>query len=281
MGIESGPRGGYGGNETPRQREALIEGEVESSFNEIDIDQAIHIPLPRAIKWQTASLTFREEGTYNKPGLFGGIIQLYSGQLEYRISKNVKKKSNLALTTPKGKPVLFTGTTNGFYAHDPLSAGKDNPFYVIGIKPYELVDDSSRISSIWHEMGHVLIFHTDADNQLLLAALSLKTEDLPNIAKAKEYGTELARTISKNMRELNPPVNRFLITEMEASNYGLKKAMSLFHERNAWASGIKLARANQYPTGFQTRDGYFDYARLCLSTYAQHYSDEKFVNGWK
>ncbi|MEO6508419.1 MAG: hypothetical protein ABIO02_00545, partial [Patescibacteria group bacterium] len=118
MGIESGGSGGY---ERPRTQYDTIEGKEVSTFTELDIDQATHVPLPTSISWPTARLSFQQVGVYDMPVRFGRTdnIPVYAGQLEYFVKKGKAKRSNLSLLTSKEKPVLFTGTTNGFYAHDP------------------------------------------------------------------------------------------------------------------------------------------------------------------
>lgn len=283
MGIEGGPRDGdiY----RPCTLKSRIEGEVESSFTEIDIDQATHIPLPTQIAWPNARFSFQEVGRYNMSERFGmsSNIQLYAGQLEYQGRNGRKRKSNLSLTTPKAKPVLFTGTTNGFYAHDPLMVGREHPFYVVGLQVDELEENMSRVAATWHELGHVALFYTDVDIQLLRAAITLQDRDLPDIAMARAYGSDLANGLPYGVREQQPPfeVTRHALTRLEASSHQTDRSMHLFHERNAWAAGMHLVRENEYPIGFQNPSSYFDYARLCLATYERYYNDRKFVKGWR
>lgn len=283
MGIEGGPRGGD--SYRPRTLESRIEGEVESSFTEIDMDQATYVPLPAQIAWPTARFSFQEVGRYNMPERFGmsSNVQLYAGQLEYKDGNGKKRKSNLSLTTSKAKPVLFTGTTNGFYAHDPLMGGRENPFYVVGLQVDELEESLSRMAATWHELGHVALFHTDADTRLLQAAISLKGKDLPDIAMAKAYGSDLANSLPYGLRDEQPPleVTRHALTRLEARSHQTDRSVHLFHERNAWVAGMHLVRGNEYPTGFQRPASYFDYARLCLATYERYYNDAKFVKGWR
>lgn len=283
MGIEGGTRGEE--NYRPRTLESRIEGEVESSFTEIDIDQAIHVPPPTQIAWPTARFSFQEAGIYNMTERFGMScnVQLYACQLEYRDKSGKKRKSNLSLTTSKDKPVLFTGTTNGFYAHDPLMSGREHPFYVVGLQVDELEENMSRMSSTWHELGHVVLFHTDVDTSLLQAAFFLQGKDLPDIAMARAYASDLANALPYGICEQQPPfeVTRHALTRLEARSHQTDRSMHLFHERNAWATGMYLVKKNDYPTGFQSPTSYFDYARLCLATYGRYYGDKKFVRGWK
>ena len=281
MGIESGPSGYI---DRPRTTEARIEGEVESSFTEIDMDQATHVPL-RDISWPTTRLTVKQVGTYNMPERFGlsSHVQLYEVELEYEGKNGAKRKSNLSLTTSKAKPVLFTGITNRFYAHDPLMGGRENPFYVVGLQVDELEENMSRMSATWHELGHAALFHTDADIQLLRAAISLQRKDLPLVALANAYGNELAHGLPYGLREQKPSIaiSRQTLFQLRGRNHHTERATSLFHERNAWAAGMHLVRANDYPTGFQSPDSYFEHARLCLKTYERYYNESKFVKGWK
>ena len=248
------------------------------------MDQAAHVPL-RDITWPAASLTVRQVGTYNMPERFGlsSNVQLYTAELEYKGKNGRKRKSNLSLTTSKAKPVFFTGTTNGFYAHDPLMGGKENPFYVVGLQVDELAENMSRMSATWHELGHVALFHTDADIQLLRAAISLQGKDLPSVALANAYGNELAHALPYGLREQKTPLvmNRHTLFQLRGRSHHTERATSLFHERNAWAAGMHLVRTNEYPTGFQKPESYFDYARLCLATYERYYNEGKFVRGWR
>lgn len=197
MSIEGGSSGGI---EKPRPEFDRIEGKVESSFSEITMDDAIHVPL-YDVTWSTANLIFRKVGTYTMLGIWGGNIELYAGQFQYTGRDGDRQAVNLSLTTSREKPVLFTGTTNGFYAHDPLMVGRDDPFYVVGVIPDELQANMSRMSGIWHELGHVALFHTELDLQLLKAALSLKVADLPNVRLSLAYGNDLVKALPDRVRE--------------------------------------------------------------------------------
>ncbi len=161
--------------------------------------------------------------------------------------------------------------------------GRENPFYVVGLQVDELAENMSRMSATWHELGHVTLFHTDADTQLLGAAISLRAQDLPPVALAKEYGNELARALPYGLREQKTPIalNRHTLFQLQGRSHHIERATSLFHERNAWAAGMHLVRASEYPTGFQKPESYFEYARLCLKTYERYYNEGKFVKGWK
>ena len=263
------------------EMEASIEGRVERSFTEIDISQAQPIPL-HDITWLNAALTFGEIGRYSVPsGQFGMDVpvRLYAAQLEYIDKNGGKRKGDLTATTPKGKPVLFSGDSNGFYAHDPLMRGKADPFYVVGIQPEELAKNMNRLSAVYHELGHVLIFHKDADTQLLRAALTLQAKYLPEVSLAAKYASELAGLIPDSVRGQNLHPTRNTLSRLEARLYSVGRIVSLFHERNAWAAGANLFRGNNYPTGFQEQRSYFKYAKLCLSSYARHYKDKRFVTG--
>ncbi len=276
MNIESGP----GGNDSyrPRTLEGRIEGNVETSFPEIDPDQITRAVPLGDITWPTASLTFKKVGAYRMSLQRFGLslpIDLYSGRLQYIDSKNKRRSVDLSLTTSEDKPVLFTGVTDGFFAYDPLAKGQPNPFYVVGIQPDELKSNMNRMSGIYHELGHVDIYHTNADTQLLKASISPK-EMLPSVVKAEAYTAELSAALHR----VPDSTTRQSLFELMGMNYQASRIITLFHERNAWAAGINLAKGNQYPTGFKTSKGYFDYARLCLESYARYYNENRFVNGW-
>lgn len=281
MGVESGSSGSY---EVPRPRsvEAKIEGEFVQSFPEITFDEGHHIPLSD-IHWATAALRFKRVGSYTKPERWGlpSPVDLYTATLQYQDEQGNETVDNLSLLASPKKPVLFTGTKNGFYAHDPLILGKTDPFYLVGIQPYELEERMSELSAIWHELGHVGIFHANADTDLAQAAISLEEEDLPAVANAIAYGNHLAAVLPERIRRQQPNVDRHLLFQLMGGNHQVNESVRLFHERNAWAGGIQLARGRGYPTGFQNPESYFAYAKLCLLSYANHFNDRKFVTGWK
>lgn len=282
MGIESGSGGGF---ELPRPVEGRIEGQVETSFTEIDIDQAQHVPL-NDIAWPTARLSFAEQKgvTYTMRRLFGMSenLRLYVAQLEYKGKNGKRKTRNLSLTTSRSKPVFFTGTRNGFYAHDPLMNGRNDPFYVVGLQPDELQENMRSMSATYHELGHALICHTDADIQILKAAVSLRKKDLPNVKKAEAYGNDFIEALPYGFSKDKPvSTDRHTLFELASRKHDTDRSIRFFHERNAWAAGMKIARQNEYPTGFKDPQSYFDYARLCLESYAEYYRDRKFVAGWK
>lgn len=267
----------------PKPAIARIEGRIETSFSEIDPSDMQPIPLHNIV-WDGVSLTFKKVGDYSVPtGPFGMDIpvELYTGELGYEDIEGEQRKSNLTAITSGPKPVLFAGARNGFYAYDPLAKGKGDPFYVVGIQPAELEEDMKKLAAVYHELGHVLICDTNADLKLLKAALTRQKRHLPKIRKASAYGAELAMTIPNHVRQNPPPVNRNTLFTMDGSSRGAEKAISLFHERNAWAAGMNIVRANNYPTGYENPLSFFDYARLCLSSYGNHYRDQKFVKGWK
>ncbi len=280
MGVESGPRE----PDRPRKAEARIEGEVETSFVEIDIDQANHVPLPDTIAWDNARLKFKKVGQYNMPERFGfsSNVDLYVGDLEYEDQNGNTQEANLSLAISEEKPILFTGTTNGFYAHDPLISGRDNPFYVVGLCVDELRGKMSHLSAVWHELGHVAIFHKDLDTKLLRGAITKREEDLPDVRMASEYVRGLTGVMPWYDFKDDPSfkVTRKNLFGLMSRNRKFDSAVSLFHERNAWAAGINISRRNGYPTGFQNPDSYFDYARLFLGSYGRYYNDRRFTEGF-
>jgi len=284
MSIEGGPRG-ESSYYRPRDVESRIEGKTQSRFVEVDYDRATHVPLPAHIVWPTARLSFQEVGRYVMHERFGGRsnAHLYTGHLEYSDKNGEARKSPLSLMTSSDKPVLFTGTTNGFYAHDPLAAGREDQFYVVGLQVDELIENMARISAMWHELGHVSLYHTDADTKLLAAAISMREADLPHVALAKRYGSELAHALPYGIREGQPAphVTRSDLTDVRIRSQAVDTLIRIFHERNAWAAGMRLVRKNDYPTGFDDAASYFKYARYCLATYDRAHNERRFAKGWR
>lgn len=281
MGIEGAPR------EPDRQRiiEARIEGEVESSFTEIDIDEARHIPLPDEIVWENARLLFKKAGTYVMPERFGLTenIEVYAGVLEYKGQDGETRQTNLSLTTSEEKPVLFTGTRYGFYAHDPLAKNSDEPFYVAGLCVEDLKESMAKLSAVWHELGHIAIYHEDIDLQLLKGSITERKKDMPEVRKVLAYVAEMRDKMPWFEIKDNPnfTVSRRNMFRLMDRGYHFDAAVNLFHERNAWAAGANISRRNDYPTEFKNSNSYFDYARLCLSTYATYHRDDRFVKGFR
>ena len=269
----------------PRPAEARIEGEVESSFIEIDMDQAGHIPLPDEIAWDNARLLFKKVGTYVMPEGFGLTenIQVYLGSLEYQDSNGDMQQADLSRTTSEEKPVLFTGTRYGFYAHDPLAKNSDEPFYVAGLCVEDLKESMSKLSVLWHELGHIAIYDGDIDLQLLRGSITGRQEDMPKLRKALSYADEMRGKMPWFEIKDNPrfTISRGNMFRLMDRGYRFDAAVNLFHERNAWAAGANISRRNDYPTGFKKSASYFDYARLCLGTYARHHRDNRFIDGFK
>lgn len=264
----------------PETLETCIEGNVESTFGEIDIDQAGHVPLPNHIKWQGAHLSFQKVGTYPFRMRFGTEnIPLYSGQLAYKDWSNTQRISPLSQLVSQEKPVLFTGTTNGFYAHDPLMAGKDLPFYVVGLDVQELSQQMSRLSALWHELGHVVLFDSDADIQLLHAALTLDIDNLPDVAASFLYANDLVSSLPPLNSQSSGYLTRQQLFELSSRSYRTDKSIHLFHERNAWAAGMHLVNTQEFPIGFEKKSSFVEYAHFCLATYARYYRDRRFIEG--
>lgn len=264
----------------PRTPSAEIEGKRERPFTEIDPGQMQPVPL-RDIEWKNAALRFQEVGSILIPrGPFGMDMPalLYTGQLE--IGKGKKRTVNLTKLV-ENKPILFTGTGNGFFAYDPELVGRGDDLFAVGVQPDELEADMSKLSAVYHELGHVFICDGDLETQIVQAGISLSKKDLPPVRNARGFANVVAHGIPESLRVSRLRIHRKNLSRLEASNGAVSNGVSLFHERNAWAGGMRLARRLGLPTGFKNPESYFEYARLCLSTYADSRRDQRYVNGFR
>ena len=267
-----------------------IEGRVETAFTEITAEQTQPIVLPPAITWDTARLRFEQvKAAYSVPsGPFGREEQilLYEGILDYRSGGNNRsggQKLSLPLSSlvQGDKPIFFAGSYNGFYAHDPEMVGRSNPFYVVGIQPGELERNMARLCSIYHELGHVFVYSGNYDVQLFQAGLTLRTRYIPRVKGALRYAQFMDEAIEYDRLSRDQMItNRTELTRLELQYPEIAKAVSLFHERFAWAGGGRLKMRYNLPTGFEHSTSLATYGKFCLGTYAKAYHDKHFVDGW-
>lgn len=266
---------------------------ADINLTEADADGMGFVPLPTDITWQATRLIFQEVGTYNSEAdsPFPENTPLYRGYLEYVDPDGNQRNADLSLTTSVDKPVLFTGTKDGFSAHDPLMPGSNNPYYVVSIDPDELRTDMTALCKLWHELGHTIVFHINADTQLLQAALSGNNEGLPPIRQAQRYAQELRQSLSRitlHNYERNPsPVTREQLSDHMQLSIGRGRhipfeILDLFGERNATAAGAHLILRHGYPTGFQDVLSYFHYTRTGLRRHGEQFGNAReFVTGLK
>lgn len=241
----------------PRREEKIaeIEGKIEKPFVDIELGKDPFEPV----------------GSVSLPiGLLGMEIPLllYTAQLEFQ-DQSGQRHTDLSATTAPQMPILFSGTNRGFYAYSPRWNGRADPFYIVGIQPDELRDNVSRLSAVWHELGHILIGHSDLDIGIALKAIDTRRRS-PAVRQADAYIEEVAKS---QAAQGNSNRDRRLLAAMRSNG------MTLFHERNAWAAGARLVGTG-LPSGFQESSSYFQYARLCLSTYAEGRRDPRFVKGF-
>lgn len=261
---------------------AEIEGKRLRGITEISPDKGVASHLSD-IAWKSASLVFEPVMEYQMPGTakFSSPSLLYTAELTFETQTGSTTMADLSLTTDKDKPIFFTGVRNGFYAYDPLIDGKKDPFYVIGVQPDTLEADITSLSAIWHLQGHTLLYQTNADTQLLHAAMSGKKKDSPDIRQIEVYNAELAKYLPKHLRQQDYPRNSITRQFLGKQGFEVQRESSLFNERNAWAAGHHLVQSHNYPTGFTNSRSYVDYAKLCLRQYTNFYHDARFLNGIK
>lgn len=280
MGIEGGGFVEAGLSRTTKR----IEGEPISLLAEISIDEAEFVPLPTKIRWREGELTFKEVARYGIRSRFSGQVQvpLYEGKLSFKGRDGKTKEVNLSGKTT-GKPSLFTGTNNGFFAHDPGMESVNKHFYVVGIGPDELEGDIRGMAGVYHELGHTFLYDNGADAMLVKGSLARRKVLLPNYAGILGYAQLLAEAMPEQWRGAIRPedVNRGVLGEMRRRDASVDANIRLFHERFAWAAGIFMQRKDHSPTGFEKRSSVIEYAKLCLQTYVDHYGTRKFVVGVK
>lgn len=277
--MESGEIEGERGFERPK----TIEGEPVETLVEIEIEQSQTVPL-RDIVWPNASLKFQQVGTYQTQQYGLPVVHpLYTAVFEFKDRDGETTRVVLSDTTggKSRRKCLFTGSRNGFFAHDPRSRGLDKPFYVIGVNPFELQDDIRHMAGTYHELGHAIIMDEGSDTALFKTAVSLKGQDLPGRRGVTKYAQRLARTIPSSWRtEIKPgQITPKQVWDGMSNRYDVDREMRLFHERYAWAGAAQMIKQHDAPIGFRKFSSIFEYARLCLKSYARKFSDESFVSG--
>ena len=272
----------------PKSPEINIEGRVETALAEINPADSLTVPLPPTITWDDAQLRFERVDDYMMPLRFtmGEHIDLYTGFIDF-VDRNsgINRTANISSLISSKVPVLYTGTQNGFYAHDPRVIGrckKDYPFYVVGVQPGELEESQGKLSAVWHENGHIRIMHKGYDTRLFESAINYR-DNLPKIQKIKIYLNNLDQIIQQSTRSAlaSTQITQQILHDSCNWDSQIDKAISLFHERNAWAGGAHITRHYGLPIGFQRNTSYAEYARFCLSTYAEGYHEDRFTNGWR
>lgn len=242
------------------------------------------IPLPSQIAWKDSRLVFEKVDqtyTFKRYG-WPVTVPLYQGHFEFKDKRGKPKLVNLTQTT-RTRPCYFTGSSTGFYAHDPRMNGNGDNFYVIGVQPYELEDDQKHIAGVDHELGHAILMDEEADTKLFQAGVALKAKYLPEYAGIIRYANVLAAAIPENWRKQIKPesVGREMLGEARKGSRDVDVGVRLFHERYAWAAGINLSKRRQSPTGFERPSSVVDYAKFCLESYVRYYHDQRFVKGVK
>jgi len=277
MGIEGG------GREYSRSGR-MIEGEPIERTHELDIDDVVHIPLPREISWTDGSvINFSKVGeTYSIKYVRGGYsqpISLYTAILEYFDQTGNKVQVDLSRQTTK--PCYLTGTSLGFYAHDPASRSQDENFIVIGIEPRSLEENQRKLLSLYHELGHAVIFDNGDDVSLFRAGLDKDAKLAPDRCGILLYAVLISRSMPDRVRDELESRDVNLQHVFQTMNYfpDVDQAVRLFHERYAWATGMWLAKILHLPTGFNKQKSQIEYAQYCLSSYANYYDDDSFSKG--
>ena len=267
----------------PEYRPSInIEGEPISPFREITIDEADPVDL-RDITWtrNQAGISFEQVGTYRKKR-FGNSEQynLYMASSQHLDPDGQSRQTDLTNISSK-KRILFTGSRNGFFMHDPAWVGVDADFYVVGVNPFELEEDIKQHAGTYHEIGHVLIVDCGFDAALLRAAVELERKHLPAVAMSLAYGIDLATSISEQSRTnmKGKQLDSRALIELMVDEPRVDDSLRLFHERNAWAAGMRLQRQHNFPTGFEEKRSVAKYARCFLETYVASYADRRFVEG--
>ncbi|OGG09875.1 hypothetical protein A2154_04535 [Candidatus Gottesmanbacteria bacterium RBG_16_43_7] len=270
----------------PKQNDGIeIEGRIERPFSETEITLTRPTVLPKTIIWPNARLRFTDLKTsYNAPiGTFGleVPVNLYFGALDYVDRHNHVKTLDLSSLAIDQQPICFSGSENGFYAHDPETIGRKRSFYLIGVQPDELIDNMRRIVAIYHELGHVFLFANNYDISLVQAAITKKRKDVPELNGILAYAQNLAYLLLQekvpNDTQIN---NRFQLTRLESQHYRVGDGVSLFHERYAWAGGGRLMIKHDLPSGFKKATSFTEYAKFCLGTYAKAHKDDRFTHGF-
>lgn len=276
--IEGGPSREY-------KPATYIEGERVESFQETTIDRSDPMEL-EDVTWDDygALIHFRQVGRYSMRAQFGQTLTypLYESVIVYKTDTG-RKKTNLTKVT-KQKRCLFTGSRNGFFMHDPAWDGVESNFYVIGLQPREMQNICENAGT-FHELGHAIIVDNNYDTDLFNASLYEDELIIPPVKQAITYASSLHANISDRYREDTikyldgkKATSQAMFEAMQA-HYGIDNDMRLFHERNAWAAGMRLQKRLAFPTGFTKRTSLITYAKFCLESYARSFGDRRFVEG--
>jgi hypothetical protein len=268
----------------PKAISVEIEGRFETTFTEITAEQSVGMSLPASITWNNARIRFQEtQLSYSIQDTPFDEYQnaiLYSAELDYFPKKSGQLTTvSLSGSSLLDKPVLFCGSRNGFYALDPKAEGVDRPYYLVGVQPGPLEERLAKINAIWHELVHIYIYAQNYDLSLFKAGLTRKSRFLPPVAAAFQYGVNMAYAIEESGLSSDVRVSdRHDLALLRSRNTEIQKAYSLFTERNAWAGAGRLVMEYDLPTGFQLQSSFSEYARACLTTYAEGFHDSRFVN---
>lgn len=261
-----------------------IEGSEISAFKEITIDDTAPTELTN-IWWSAynAGISFENVGNYSRVQYGLEVAHpLYIAVARYTDSNGQIQTRDFTAVT-KGKRCLFTGSNTGFFMHNPAWKGLDTDFYVIGVDQWELQRDIRKNIAIYHELEHAVLADLGYDVQLLTASAQNSDEKLPPVAKIQAYSRRMRTALEGSRFSVNKigqsQITPELLFALMEADFDIDSNMRLFHERNAWAGGIRLQKEHQFPSGFRSKLSTLTYAQFCLETYARAYSDNSFTHG--
>ena len=166
--------------------------------------------------------------------------------------------------------------------YNPESRGEKTDFYVIGLLPSDLEGNICHQIATYHEIGHALIADKQHDVSLYAAALRGQMNLLPPVLMASRYAQSLRTAIPQNWKDQikdGDVVDVQTLFEGVDEDPQVEIETTLFHERLAWAAGIRLQRERGLPIGFKEKKSLIKYARFWLETYAYAYDDRRFTEG--
>ncbi len=269
----------------PERTAVEIEGELITTSPEklgvsTDGNGGRELPPTVPILGQEILIKFEDTDADYYPGLsrrgFSNTsYPLYTATLLYG-----DESLDLTFDTPASdKPVLFTGVKGSFLACDPRMNGDNRDYMVVGVDHEALQETPGKLSSIWHELGHIAIFDREFDVDATYAAQSGKKEFIPRLPRIDDYVEELKRSVASHDSWVTTTGDLWL--KLIPKRLSIQKAVFLLHEHKAWEFGKQMKDSLGAPDGFKDPDSYRKYAYACLASYSRYYRDERFHRGMK
>ena len=252
--------------------------QIETPWDESFLMDWSHCALPPTVASGGVEFSFQEVGTH--PVLMSDELYhfpLYWCSVRYSGTDGIDRELDISTCINPQKPILFAGNSDGAFLASDL---KDDayPYYILEISPSALLSRPQELSSVWHELGHIVLFHHQLDEKLLNAATN--SSMLPSIAQAQRYVDELSAVLRASGETIQTGTTQEIVYSiLNNRDNPARVPFLLVGERNAWASGLKLARKYELPTGFSSAHDLRENTHHYLAEYGKIYNDTRFDKG--